>query len=46
MRSTQDTEPLLPTTNMATNGKNKQERKRVLIVGAGAAGMLQLPGFW
>jgi NADPH-dependent 2,4-dienoyl-CoA reductase/sulfur reductase-like enzyme len=35
-------EPLLPTTNMAaTNGnsKSKDGKKKVLVVGAGAAGM-------
>ena len=44
MRSSQEEEsgPILPTHNMATNGtigKSKDDkRKRVLIVGAGAAG--------
>ncbi|ORY11557.1 hypothetical protein BCR34DRAFT_565256 [Clohesyomyces aquaticus] len=33
-------DPLLPTANMVnTNGNSKSERKRVLVVGAGAAGM-------
>lgn len=41
MRTSRDTEPILPTTNMAaTNVKSKDGRKRVLVVGAGAAGML------
>jgi NADPH-dependent 2,4-dienoyl-CoA reductase/sulfur reductase-like enzyme len=35
-----DTEPILPTTNMA--GGNKDGKKKVLVVGAGAAGMLKL----
>jgi threonine dehydrogenase-like Zn-dependent dehydrogenase len=39
MRLSRDTDPILPTTNMATNGKDKDGKKRVLIVGAGAAGM-------
>jgi threonine dehydrogenase-like Zn-dependent dehydrogenase len=39
MRSTRNTEPLLPTSNMAaTNGKSKDAKKKVLVVGAGAAG--------
>lgn len=38
MRTARDTDPILPTTNMATNGKSKDARKRVLVVGAGAAG--------
>lgn len=38
MRVSYDTEPILPTTEMATNGKSKSEKKRVLVVGAGAAG--------
>lgn len=40
MRVSRDTEPILPTTNMATNGKSKDGKKKVLVVGAGAAGML------
>jgi hypothetical protein len=40
MRLSRDTEPILPTTNMAaTNGKSKDGKKKVLVVGAGAAGM-------
>jgi hypothetical protein len=43
MRLSRDTEPILPTTNMAaTNGKSKDGKKKVLIVGAGAAGMIIL----
>jgi threonine dehydrogenase-like Zn-dependent dehydrogenase len=43
MRLSHDTEPILPTTNMAaTNGKSKDGKKKVLIVGAGAAGMIML----
>jgi threonine dehydrogenase-like Zn-dependent dehydrogenase len=43
MRTSRDTDPILPTTNMAaTNGKSKDGRKKVLVVGAGAAGMLRL----
>lgn len=39
MRRSRETEPILPTTNMAANnGETKSERKRVLVVGAGAAG--------
>jgi len=33
-----DRTPILPTTNMA--GGNKDGKKKVLVVGAGAAGML------
>jgi threonine dehydrogenase-like Zn-dependent dehydrogenase len=41
MRLSRDTEPILPTTNMATtNGKSKDGKKKVLVVGAGAAGMV------
>jgi hypothetical protein len=40
MRSIRNTEPLLPTSNMAaTNVKSKDAKKKVLVVGAGAAGM-------
>jgi hypothetical protein len=42
MRLSHDAEPILPTTNMATNGKTKDGKKKVLIVGAGAAGELLL----
>ena len=41
MRLSRDTDPILPTTNMAaTNGKSKDAKKRVLVVGAGAAGTI------
>jgi threonine dehydrogenase-like Zn-dependent dehydrogenase len=41
MRLSRDTEPILPTTNMAaTNGKSKDGKKKVLVVGAGAAGTI------
>lgn len=43
MRSLHDRDPILPT-NMATNGKGKSERRRVLVVGAGAAGLFSLVG--
>lgn len=53
MRQSRDTEPILPTTNMAdTNGKSKDARKKVLVVGAGAAGLSRpskrrtLPDSW
>jgi threonine dehydrogenase-like Zn-dependent dehydrogenase len=40
MRQSRETDPILPTTNMAaTNGKSKDGKKKVLVVGAGAAGM-------
>jgi NADPH-dependent 2,4-dienoyl-CoA reductase/sulfur reductase-like enzyme len=38
MPHSNDREPILPTTNMA--GGNKDGKKKVLVVGAGAAGML------
>jgi hypothetical protein len=41
MRLARETDPILPTTNMAaTNGKSKDGKRKVLVVGAGAAGML------
>lgn len=45
MQHTRDTDPLLPITNMAgANEASKDGRKkRVLVVGAGAAGMLMNP---
>ena len=39
MSNSRDIEPILPTTNMA-GGNNKNGKKRVLVVGAGAAGMI------
>lgn len=40
MRGSRETDPILPTSNMAaTNGKSKEGKKKVLVVGAGAAGM-------
>ncbi|KAF2110421.1 hypothetical protein BDV96DRAFT_583983 [Lophiotrema nucula] len=39
MRPPHESDPILPITNMPTNGKANRERKRVLVVGAGAAGM-------
>lgn len=41
MPTSRDTDPILPTTNMAgPNGASKDgKKKRVLVVGAGAAGM-------
>ncbi|KAL5374002.1 hypothetical protein DPSP01_012306 [Paraphaeosphaeria sporulosa] len=38
LRRARETDPILPT-NMATNGKSGTGKKRVLVVGAGAAGM-------
>ena len=38
MPHSNDRTPILPTTNMA--GGNKDGKKKVLVVGAGAAGML------
>jgi threonine dehydrogenase-like Zn-dependent dehydrogenase len=41
MRASRDTEPILPTTNMSVNGKKDGSgKKKVLVVGAGAAGIL------
>jgi hypothetical protein len=37
MRHPQETDPILPTTNMAIK---LEEKKRVLVVGAGAAGIV------
>lgn len=34
-----DTEPILPTTNMAGGNNKDGKKKKVLVVGAGAAGM-------
>jgi len=39
MRPARETDPILPTINMASNGKSGARKKRVLVVGAGAAGM-------
>ena len=33
-----DTEPILPTTNMAGGNNKDGKKKKVLVVGAGAAG--------
>lgn len=45
MRISRDTDPILPTTNMATNGKSKDGKNKVLVVGAGAAGeFISWPG--
>jgi hypothetical protein len=38
LQRARETDPLLPTTTMATNGKSATGKKRVLVVGAGAAG--------
>jgi threonine dehydrogenase-like Zn-dependent dehydrogenase len=39
MRVARETDPILPTTNMAATNKDGK-KKKVLVVGAGAAGML------
>ena len=45
MPSANDTDPILPTTNMV--GGSKDGKKRVLVVGAGAAGMyMRVHGFF
>lgn len=40
LRRARETDPILPTVNMAANGKFGTGKKRVLVVGAGAAGRL------
>lgn len=39
MPGSRDTDPILPTTNMAGGNNKDGKKKRVLVVGAGAAGM-------
>lgn len=38
MPNSRDTDPILPTTNMAGGNNKDGKKKRVLVVGAGAAG--------
>lgn len=38
LRAARETDPILPISNMAADGKNAARKKRVLVVGAGAAG--------
>ena len=38
MPYSRDTEPILPTTNMAGGNNKDGKKKKVLVVGAGAAG--------